>query len=340
MPIQIVPSGTSIDFIGKGKACAIASGVLILVGLVAAATGQLRWGIDFAGGTEIQVHFEAAETDEAALRGVVGGLVAQDVSVIRFGDPSEREFLIRFGGSQGSDEGDSQGEVVDRIQAALAEQVGALRVDRVEYVGPKVGAELRQAGLKALGIAGLLILAYIWFRFTLRFAPGAIVALLHDVLITSSIWVLLGQEFNLQVLAALLAIVGYSLNDTIIVYDRIRENMELRTTRDLPEVLNRSVNQTLSRTVLTSGTTLLTVGTLLALGGAVIFPFALTMAIGIVVGTYSSVYIAAPTLMLLERRYGDAPPSEGSGRGEGRKPAAKKTAGKSGKGRRAKAAAV
>jgi preprotein translocase SecF subunit len=148
------------------------------------------------------------------------------------------------------------------------------------------------------------ILIYIAFRFSSRFAPGAIAAVLHDLLITASIFVVMGWEFDLRILAAMLAILGYSLNDTIIIYDRIRENLELRTARDLEAVLNQSVNQTLSRTILTSVTTFVAVGSLAVLGGEVIRPFAVAMLIGVVVGTYSSVYIAAPTLLLLERRYG------------------------------------
>jgi preprotein translocase subunit SecF len=205
--------------------------------------------------------------------------------------------MIRFKGSPGE-----KGEVVDQIMTSLREDIGEAREDRVEFVGPKVGEELRADGLEAMGLAGLMVLIYIAFRFTTRFAPGAIVAVLHDVLVTGGLFVLMGMEFDLRVLAAMLAIVGYSLNDTIIIYDRIRENMELRTKQDLPEVINRSINQTLSRTILTSGTTVLAVVALLVLGGEVIRPFAIAMAIGIVVGTYSSIYIAAPILMLLESR--------------------------------------
>jgi preprotein translocase SecF subunit len=167
-------------------------------------------------------------------------------------------------------------------------------------VGPRVGAELRRDGLLAIFWASFFMMIYIGFRFSLRFAPGAVVALVHDVGVTAGIFVILGLEFDLRVLAALLAILGYSLNDTIIIYDRIRENMELRTKHDLPEVLNLSVNQTLSRTVLTSGTTMAALLALLFLGGEVIRPFALAMTIGVVVGTYSSIFIAAPILLLLE----------------------------------------
>jgi len=166
---------------------------------------------------------------------------------------------------------------------------------------PDLG-ELRRDGLYAMGIASLLILAYIAFRFSTRFAPGAVLALVHDVSVTAGVFVIFGMEFDLRVLAALLAILGYSLNDTIIIYDRIRENMELRTKHDLVEVLNQSVNQTLARTILTSGTTMVAVMALLLVGGEVIRPFAIAMAIGIVVGTYSSIFIAAPTLLFLETR--------------------------------------
>jgi preprotein translocase SecF subunit len=192
------------------------------------------------------------------------------------------------------------------LDRAFGEAIGGHSIQRVEFVGPRVGAELRNDGIKALAFASLVILIYITFRFSSRFAPGAIVAVLHDLSITAGIFVILGMEFDLRILAAMLAILGYSLNDTIIIYDRIRENMGLRTTHDLPEVLNQSVNQTLSRTVLTSLSTLLALGSLYFLGGEVIRPFAFAMVLGVLVGTYSSIYIAAPTLLLLERHFGDA----------------------------------
>ena len=182
--------------------------------------------------------------------------------------------------------------------------IGPVELQRVDFVGPRVGVELRDDGLKALFFASIVILLYVAFRFSSRFAPGAIVAVIHDLAITAGLFVMLGMEFDLRILAAMLAIMGYSLNDTIIIYDRIRENMELHTKHDLVDVLNRSVNQTLSRTVLTSGTTMVAVLALLIVGGAVIRPFAIAMSIGIVIGTYSSVFIAAPTLLWLETRFG------------------------------------
>jgi preprotein translocase subunit SecF len=277
----------------------------------------VRWGVDFAGGTEMQVRFTGeGAVSEAPIRKVLGELGIQNESVVRVGEGNE--FLLKFQGERriepeaGAAEAQAEagGEITARtdriihLESALAEQVGPLEVTRVEFVGPKVGADLRDDGLAALGIACLLILVYIAFRFTPRYAPGAVVALVHDLAVTAGVWVVFGLEFDLRVLAAMLAILGYSLNDTIIVYDRIRENLALHTKSDLAEVLNRSVNETLSRTLLTSFTTLIAVLALLVFGGEVVRPFALAMAIGIFVGTYSSIYIASPILLFLERRRG------------------------------------
>jgi preprotein translocase SecF subunit len=268
------------------------------------------------------------------IRVVIGECGITDSSVVRYGETDAAEFLIRFrldasapdrgegcpltpeqvvaleeaamaGGGTG-DAGDAgeKGETIDKLTYALGNSIGALTVQRVEFVGPRVGAELRDSAIRSLAVATLLILIYIAFRFSARFAPGAIIALIHDIGITAGIFVILGLEFDLRVLAALLAIIGYSLNDTIIIYDRIRENMLLRTKHDLVDVLNQSVNQTLARTILTSGTTLVAVLSLWVLGGEVIRPFAIAMTIGIIVGTYSSIFIASPTLLFLENRFG------------------------------------
>jgi preprotein translocase subunit SecF len=314
VPVEIIKPGTHIDFLGKWRICVALSLALITAGLVAVLAGRgPLWGIDFAGGTEVQIRFLEGDSDEGVIREVVGDLDIDSPSVIRYGG-GEGEFLVKFRcerqiaqpGGELPDEVTAETDRIEAIAAALNDRVGPLQVERVEFVGPRVGAELRQAGVSSLSIACLLILIYITFRFSARYAPGAVVALVHDVLITSSLWVLLGLEFDLRVLAALLAIIGYSLNDTIIVYDRIRENAELHTRHAFREVLNRSVNQTLSRTLLTSVTTLLVVLCLLVFGGEVVRPFALAMFFGIMVGTYSSVFVASPTLLWLERRFGDA----------------------------------
>ncbi|MFQ5417137.1 MAG: protein translocase subunit SecF [Myxococcota bacterium] len=335
--LQIVPAGTKIDFIGKQRITAAISCSVLGAAILAIPIQGVHYGIDFAGGTEMQVLFASdSAAKEGAIRAVTAACGIDDASIVRYGETDAVEFLIRFrlsdeqaaaletasadcpltdadrerlaeatsAGGGGGNVGE-KGELVDRLAFALRNGVGPLTVQRVEYVGPRVGAELRRDGLYAMSIASLLILAYIAFRFSARFAPGAIIALLHDIGVTAGLFVIFGMEFDLRVLAALLAILGYSLNDTIIIYDRIRENMEVRTKHDLHEVLNLSVNQTLARTILTSGTTLVAVLSLLIFGGAVIQPFAIAMVIGVVVGTYSSIFIAAPTLLFLETRFGD-----------------------------------
>lgn len=322
MPFELVRSDTRIDFIGKRRITAVLSGGVLLISLVAALVQGVKLGIDFAGGTEIQARFAAdVSVDEGDLRQVVDEVPGvEGLSVVRYGQPEANEYLLKFqaqalrlagdgtapeeGGGAGAaeGEGDMDRDVVVRISETLARAFGEHSFERVEFVGPRVGEELRDDGLMSLLLASLAILAYVTFRFSSRFAPGAIVAALHDLLITAGILVVLGMEFDLRILAAMLAILGYSLNDTIIIYDRIRENLELRTKVDLPEVLNQSVNQTLSRTILTSGSTLVALLSLFFLGGEVIRPFAFTMIVGVLVGTYSSVFIAAPTLLLLEER--------------------------------------
>jgi preprotein translocase subunit SecF len=338
---ELVPTGTHIDFIGRRRVAILTSLLVIAVGLGSIPWRGFRTGIDFSGGTEVQLRFQGDKpVDEGEIRTVLSGLGISGASVIRFGAEGGKEFLVRVPGElavpeagQEAGEGedaatttpDSRRAYFERLQTALQTAVAPVDIERVEFVGPKVGAELRRDGILSLSVACALILVYIAFRFSLRFAPGAVVALVHDVLVTSGLWVLLGMEFDLSVLAALLAIIGYSLNDTIIVYDRIRENMALRTTREIEDLLNRSVNQTLSRTLLTSGTTLLAVLALLIFGGPVIRPFALTMAIGIVVGTYSSIYIASPMVLWLEMRFGK---SAGRAAGKAAGKATGKAAGK------------
>lgn len=336
MPFEIIPPGTHIDFLGKRRIAFVVSALLLLAGIVAVPIQGFRLGIDFAGGTEVQLRFPpGADVDEGKIRSVAAACGVGAATVVRYGEADVPEYLIRFrqGGEAGNLDADTTcplsdadrrrlsetdqaaggdtsdpgtAAVVDRLVAGLSNVVGGLEILRVEYVGPQVGSELRRDGLLSLLIACTLVVAYIAFRFSSRFAPGAIIALVHDIGITAGIFVLFGLEFDLRVLAALLAILGYSLNDTIIIYDRIRENMELHTKHDLTDVLNRSVNQTLSRTLLTSLSTLGAVLALLLVGGEVIRPFALAMAIGIVVGTYSSTFIAAPTLLYLETRFGGA----------------------------------
>lgn len=325
MPTEIVPVGTNINFLGQRKIALAISIALIALGGIMAAVNGVEVGLDFAGGTEVQLLFsDGVAVDESKIRDVLKEQGFEAPQVVRFGEADIAEFNIKFKGvtdgspaalavaaaQEGVDgeqvavglEANTQVMVLER---AVGSSIGDFTEQRVEYVGPKVGAELREDGIRALLYSAIVILMYVAFRFSSRFAPGAVVAVVHDLAITAGILVLLGEEFDLRILAAMLAILGYSLNDTIIIYDRIRENMELHTKADLEETLNLSVNQTLSRTVLTSLTTLLAVGSLYLFGGEVIQPFAKTMLIGVFVGTYSSIFIASPLLLFLEERYGD-----------------------------------
>lgn len=335
MPFELVPAGTHINFLGQRKICLAISVGLILLGAVFAlpSVKGVRVGLDFAGGTEVQVLFApGVSVDGTRLREVARGAGFLDASVVRFGELDSSEYLIKFTDASGVAETDENPEglaantQVVQLEKAIRSQIGDFTEQRVEYVGPKVGSELREDGVKALFYSAIMILIYVAFRFSSRFAPGAVVAVVHDLTITAGLLVMMGEEFDLRILAAMLAILGYSLNDTIIIYDRIRENMELRTTADLEEVLNTSVNQTLSRTVLTSVTTLLAVLSLYFLGGEVIQPFAKTMVIGVLVGTYSSVFIASPLLLLLEERFGDDDRGSKDGKGAGVNKAASRTA--------------
>ena len=324
MSLEIIRAGTHIDFIGKRRLAALLSGGLIIASLIAIPIRGVNLGVDFAGGTEIQIQFaEGSSADEGRIRELVGAIGMEGASVVRYGDEGSSDaFLIKFQGNinqapveadldaapaELSDADVSQNDLIVQLQDALTKSIGPVTIERVDFVGPRVGAGLRRDGLMSLLLASFFIVLYLWFRFSLRFSPGAIAAVVHDLSITAGIFVMLGMEFDLRILAAMLAIMGYSLNDTIIIYDRIRENMEKRTTVDLPDVLNQSVNQTLSRTLLTSGTTLAVLLSLFFLGGEMIRPFAFAMIIGVFVGTYSSIYIASPLLLILEQRFGPVP---------------------------------
>ena len=287
----------NVDFIGKRRLFMIVSAIAILVGLVSLMVrGGLNYGIDFAGGTMVQVRF-ASDVGSEELRQALAGVDMGDVSIQQFEDEEAHEFLIRVEKSKTDLVGLS-----DEIKVVLDEVFGTENVDirRVEMVGPKVGKDLRRQGMLAIIYAMIGILIYITVRFEFRFALGAIVALVHDVMITVGVFALLNKEFSLPIVAALLAIVGYSLNDTIVVYDRIRENMKGAGKLDFIGTVNRSINQTISRTILTSLTTMLVLVSLFFLGGGVIHDFAFAMIIGVLVGTYSSIFIASPVVISMQ----------------------------------------
>lgn len=295
--MEIIRPGINIDLVGKMKVAIVASVIVIIISILSLLLhGGPNLGIDFAGGTQIQVKF----SQEATADGIRDSLTAINLgnSVIqRFGYRANNEFLIKTEQSSSELEGLS-----DRIAEALGTTYGKEHVEirQVEVVGPKIGKDLRQKGLLAMLYAVIGILIYVTWRFELRYAVGAIVALIHDVVITVGIFSLLGKEFTLPIIAALLTIIGYSLNDTIVVYDRIRENIKSARKQPLRELVNSSINQVLSRTVLTSVTTLIVVLALFFLGGAVIHDFAFALLVGVIVGTYSSVFVASPTVLAWE----------------------------------------
>jgi len=375
--MQIVKPGINLDFIGKRKYAAIASVVVVSFSLFLAVYGTFnkefsmgpRYGVDFAGGTLIQLNVDK-EVTIGDLRAALAGVGMNDDSVQSFGT-SGTEYLVRvesvnFGADTFFEKASAklkeafgeeawksfdwqkqqsvsmravgtgpldieavttqltnlESEVVvleskvehnsfeisypgitDKVKEVLGASLGenSFEVARVEMVGPTVGAELRRKGLMAIFFSLALILVYVAFRFDLSFAPGAVAALGHDVTITIGVFCLLGREFSLPTIGALLTIVGYSLNDTIVVYDRIRENLHRFPRRDLEELINISLNETLSRTLLTSVTTILAVFSLIFLGGPIIQDFGIALAVGVLVGTYSSIYVASPMILALQK---------------------------------------
>lgn len=374
--MQIVKPGSNFDFVGKRRIMGLVSAAAVTLSLVIAVVGSFvdlpvspKYGVDFAGGTEIHLKVAEGVTIEQ-LRDGLGQVGLADDSVQAFGG-SGQEYKVRvesvnFGANEFfekveqrlvADYGQEAWErfewdpeqsismtataartidldevhdklvslnpdvsveeskvehngfvinfpgVTDAVKDSLAGALGAdqFEVEAVEMVGPSVGAELRRNGLLSIAFSLALILVYVAFRFDLSFAPGAVAALGHDVFITIGVFCLLGREFSLTTIGALLTIVGYSLNDTIVVYDRIRENLIRFPKRDLGEVINVSLNETLSRTLLTSITTLMAVAALMVFGGAIIADFSLALFIGVVVGTYSSIFVASPLILFLQR---------------------------------------
>jgi preprotein translocase subunit SecF len=362
--MELVRPDINIDFVGKRTYAYILSLGLIVISLASLLwRGDSLYGIDFVGGTVIQVSF-AKPTDAGKIREGLRGIGLEGSAIQRFGGEEDNSFLIRTDLS-----GPEQGNLNERVRESLERVYGkdGVTVERVEMVGPKVGQDLRQKALLAIFYATLFMAVYISGRFELKWLPpvimtgalilgvytlrvlglnipmlifaalliatalcwmlklryalGALVATLHDVIVTLGAIAVTGKEFDLTVIAALLTVVGYSLNDTIIVFDRIRENVRKGRRRDFAELVNGSVNQTLSRTLLTSGTTVAVVVALFFLGGAVIHDFAFTLMVGIVVGTYSSVFVASPVLIEWETRFGKirAVPTKKQGNTQGRK---------------------
>ena len=287
----------TIDFMGKRHLALIFSGVVLVGSVVALVVQGVNRGLDFTGGALIEVGFDEA-ADPAAVRNVLNEAGYSNAVVQNFG--SETDILIRVPPNNVAVGTGSQSTLGDQIREELESGVGTAEVRRSEFVGPAVGEELTEDGGLALLAALGMIMVYIMIRFTGKFALGAVAALIHDVIITIGAFAVFQWTFNLPELAALLAVIGYSLNDTIVVSDRIRENFR-STRRGTPsEIINYSLNQTLGRTLVTSLTTLLVLTALLLAGGEQIAGFARALTIGVVIGTYSSIYVAATMLLLLQ----------------------------------------
>ncbi len=300
---------SKIDFLGKRRIAAILSAVLMLLCLLSILFRGFNFGLDFTGGTVIELGYtEPAEVAEITAALAADGI--DDATVQYFG--SNRDILIRIAPQEGEEASAALSDRVFRLLSAQADAEIDLR--RVEFVGPQVGEELREQGGLAVLFALIGILVYVALRFEWRFAVGAVVALVHDVLFTLGVFSLLYIPFDLTVLAAVLAVIGYSLNDTIVIFDRIRENFRKMRKGTVIEISNRSINQTLSRTIITSGTTLLVLFALYFLGGEAIAGFSLALIIGILVGTYSTIYIATAAAVWLGVSRADLMPPEKEGK--------------------------
>ena len=295
--MKILDSDTHFDFMGKIKMAMVLSGLLILIGLGSVAlSGGLKYGIDFAGGTLVQLQFKTAP-DIEVIRDGLKTIALGESTIQEFG--SKRDILIRVQRSEEKLEA-----VGSNVRNSLSGKFNKedITIARVEMVGPKVGRDLREKALLSILYAVIGIVIYISWRFELQYAIAAIIALAHDVLVTLGAFSILDKEFTLVVIAAFLAIIGYSLNDTIVVFDRIRENLRRRGKNTLVQTINASINQTLSRTLLTSGTTLMVVAALFFFGGEIIHDFSFALLVGVLVGTYSSIFIASTFLVYWDSR--------------------------------------
>ncbi|MDJ0739814.1 MAG: protein translocase subunit SecF [Gammaproteobacteria bacterium] len=294
--MQIFRRGKTIDFMGKRKLAMTVSAVVLLIAAGALLARGLALGIDFTGGTLIEVGY-SEPTDLNAVRSALESAGYGDSAVQQFGTP--RDILIRLASGSADGEG-ADSRLSNEVFAALVAAADSeVELRRVEFVGPQVGDELTEDGALAVLVALIAILLYVAMRFEWRFAVGSVIALVHDVMIVVGLFALLQVEFDLPVLAAVLAVIGYSLNDTIVVFDRIRENFRKMRKGTPLQIINQSLTETLSRTLVTSLTTILVLLALFFLGGEIIHGFAFALLIGVLIGTYSSIYVASTSILLL-----------------------------------------
>lgn len=303
--IKLLPQKTNFTFVKFARFAAVFSVIGVIASLVMTLypltppCGGLNCGVDFKGGTSIEVRTAPQVVDLAKLRGIMSEQDVGDVQVQGFGDNTSA--LVRFE----TPEGKAPAVVVDQVKAEIRKGMPGVNFGQTQVVGPKVSGELLLGGVMALGLAILLMMAYIWFRFEIQFGLGAVIGLLHDVILTFGLFAITGMDFTLTSVAALLTIIGYSMNDTVVVFDRLRENKRKYKKMPLGEMIDLSINETLSRTIITGVTAIMALSGLAILGGEALFSFSIAMIFGIIVGTYSSVYVAAPVILLWGVREND-----------------------------------
>lgn len=303
MSLQLIPPDINLDFVGKRYFFVALSTAINLAAIFLLIFVGLNYGVDFAGGSVVQLKFDRTTTGDS-IRQALGTLDLGEVTVQDFGSARENQFLVRF------EKVRNIGSIGTRLEGALNQSYGdtnKAQVLRVETVGAKVGQDLRFKGFLAVAVATIFMGIYIALQFrgvSWSFGAGAVIALIHDVLVVTGALVISHLDFDLTTLAAVLTVIGYSVHDTIIVSDRIREDASKRRREPLETIMNRAINETLSRTILTSGTALTVLASLLLLGGPILRPAAFTLFVGIITGTYSSIYIAGPVVLFWERGHG------------------------------------
>ncbi len=275
------------------KSFNILSGILIITSLVFLVFKGLNFGVDFKGGTLIELRTDKSSANITRIRDSFNQMKLGDVSVKNFGN--ETDFVVKFEKQNSNDP-----QFIEEIKTKLSNSIGSVDFRRVENVGPKVSAELLRSGVIAIALSLAAMLLYIWIRFEWQFSLGAILALFHDVIITLGVFSIFSLEINLSIVAAVLTIVGYSMNDTVVIFDRVRENLRKYADVKIFELTNISINETLSRTIITSVTTLLALLSIFIFGGEILKGFSLAMILGVIFGTYSSIYIANPVLVSLK----------------------------------------
>ncbi len=286
-------SNANIDFMKMHKIALALSIISILVSLILIAVKGLNFGIDFAGGVLVEVRIDGKEATVSKVRELLGA----EIKDVQIQNVDNDGLLIRVSKSE-----EEQAKIVEKIQDILANNFANIEYRKIDYVGPQVGSELIWKGCLALLLSFAFIMIYIWIRFDWQFGFGGIFALLHDAVITLGFFAVSGLEFNLTSIAAILTVIGYSINDSVVIYDRIRENLRRYKKMELSTLINSSINSTLSRTVITSGVTLVSILALIIYGGDVLRSFSIATFFGIVVGTYSSIYISAPILLYFDPR--------------------------------------